>query len=480
MSKVYVLFWFDVEDFISPQSDNALKGIIDILDSYKIKGTFKLVGEKIRVLKRRNRDDIINSLKRHDIGYHTNLHSVHPTVAEYLKDLDWEEGIEEFERRERPGFEEIVNTFNVIPSCYGQPGSSWAPQVYPVLKKWEIPVYLDEAEHIGFNQKPFWYCGILNVLRLRENTTRFDLNLGDEGVKIGINNFNSIARRLLDEGGGVISIWYHPCEFATYEFWDAVNFSRGKNPNRVNWVMPRIKPYQEMKKGLELFSNYVAYISSHPDVQIITAKEIYNIYSDRSKDKTFSIIEIVYLAREVGSSVSYYRMNNIFLSPAEIFYLVLSLLANIEDIESHQIAEKEFNLHPIIYGPTKRVNSELSFCDQKDFLSACRWVLEFINKNNRIPDAIKIEDKNVSPLDFFATANILISYLFANSQDELTIREKLPERIKLVKGNLTLENQVKEEGIWNWIIFPEEFNAPNIIELAKLQTWTLKPAESNN
>lgn len=124
MPKVYVLFWFDVEDFITSQSDDALKGIIDIFDTLGIKGTFKLVGEKVRVLKKRGRKDIIEALKRHDIGYHTDLHSVHPTVAEYLKDLDWDEGIKEFENRERSGFEEIVNTFNIIPSCYGQPGST--------------------------------------------------------------------------------------------------------------------------------------------------------------------------------------------------------------------------------------------------------------------------------------------------------------------------------------------------------------------
>ena len=89
MSKVYVLFWFDVEDFMTPQSDDALKGIIDIFDSLKIKGTFKLVGEKVRILKKRRREDIINALKRHDIGYHTDLHSIHPTYDTLLLWTTW-------------------------------------------------------------------------------------------------------------------------------------------------------------------------------------------------------------------------------------------------------------------------------------------------------------------------------------------------------------------------------------------------------
>lgn len=476
MSKIYVLFWFDVEDFITPQSDDALKGIIDIFDSINIKGTFKLVGEKVRVLKKRGREDIINALKRHDIGYHTDLHSIHPTPAEYLKDLSWEEGIKEFECRERIGFEEVVNTFDMIPSCYGQPGASWAPQVYPALKEWGIPVYLDEAEHIGLNEKPFWYCGILNIIRLRQNTTRYNLNSGYEGVKIGISNFDSTVKRLLDEDGGVISIWYHPCEFATYDFWDAVNFSRGRNPERTNWILPKVKSQQEMKRELGFFSEYVKHIVLHPDVQIITAKEIYNIYPDKSKNKVFSINDIIYLAESVNSSIRYYKVNDVVLSPAEIFYLVLSSLIDIEENKLLKIAKKKFNLPPIIYGPTKRINSELSSCNQRDFLSACRWTLEFINKNNHVPDSIKIEDRNISPIDLFATANALISSISNGSKNDSNSEEISSSTVKIRKGTLVLEDQVKEEGVWNWVIFPENFNAPNIIELAKLQTWTLKPA----
>ncbi|MGC8970793.1 MAG: hypothetical protein ACP5K2_01155 [bacterium] len=467
MSKVYVLLWFDVEDFITPQSDDALKGIIDVLDSYKIKGTFKLVGEKVRALKERGRYDIIDRLKKHDIGYHTNLHSVHPTVAEYLKDLGWEEGIKEFELRERIGYEEIIDTFDVIPSCYGQPGSSWAPHVYPVLKNWGIQVYLDEAEHIGLNEKPFWYCGILNILRLRENTTRLDLKLGYEGIKVGIENFENIFRRLINEDGGVISIWYHPCEFATYEFWDSVNFSRGKNTDRSSWTIPKLKSYERMKKELGYFSEYLNYIASHSDVQILTAREAYSIYFNKAKEELFSTSEIIHLAKEINSKITYYGFDRITLSPAEIFYLALSLLVNLID-NNLCIVESKFKLPDTIYGPIKRIDSEVIFFNKEDLAFACRWILEFINKNGRIPEAITIQDKIVSPIDFFATANVLIS--------QLPINTSLPENIKIIKGNLLLESQVKEEGVWDWIILPEDFSAPNIIELAKLQTWTLKPA----
>jgi hypothetical protein len=30
--------------------------------------------------------------------------------------------------------------------------------------------------------------------------------------------------------------------------------------------------------------------------------------------------------------------------------------------------------------------------------------------------------------------------------------------------------------LWDWIIFPDGFHAPQLMALAKLQPWTLKPA----
>ena len=97
--SIYVLFWFDVEDYIEPQSDEALKGLLEAFEAHGVQATWKLVGEKARVLERRGRGDIIRLLQRQDIGYHTDYHSVHPVLAEYLEHMGWEDGIAELRRR---------------------------------------------------------------------------------------------------------------------------------------------------------------------------------------------------------------------------------------------------------------------------------------------------------------------------------------------------------------------------------------------
>ncbi|NPV81324.1 MAG: hypothetical protein HPY52_13795 [Firmicutes bacterium] len=83
----------------------------------------------------------------------------------------------------------------------------------------------------------------------------------------------------------------------------------------------------------------------------------------------------------------------------------------------------------------------------------------------------------MNPVDFLATANALISNLFDGSSNRSGVSvPSSPGSINLMTGNLELERQVVGEGVWKWVIFPEGFDAPNIIELAKLQTWSLKPA----
>src|SRR3954465_6772167 len=171
-APVYVTLWFDTEDYILTEDDDAAKRLAELLSRLGGGATFKVVGEKARVLERRGRADVIAALKRHDIGYHSNTHSQQPTVAVYLRDAGWEDGQAEFTRREQPGVDDVRRIFGVAPVAYGQPGSAWAPQTYPALRAMGIAVYLDEADHVGLEDQPFYYGGMLNVFRMRSTLVR--------------------------------------------------------------------------------------------------------------------------------------------------------------------------------------------------------------------------------------------------------------------------------------------------------------------
>src|SRR5258708_3857273 len=94
--RVYVVLWFDTEDYLLPASDDAALRLADFLTREKIRATFKIVGEKARTLEKRGRMDVIDALKLHEIGYHSNFHSTQPSPAMYLRQFDWDEGVFEF------------------------------------------------------------------------------------------------------------------------------------------------------------------------------------------------------------------------------------------------------------------------------------------------------------------------------------------------------------------------------------------------
>src|SRR5438067_13921033 len=116
--QVNVILWFDTEDYLLPADDDAAKRLAEMLSQRHIRATFKVVGEKARVLEKRGRTDVIEALKQHDIAFHSNFHSVHPTPTEYLADCGLLDGIAEFVRREQPGADDVRRVFGVPTLCY--------------------------------------------------------------------------------------------------------------------------------------------------------------------------------------------------------------------------------------------------------------------------------------------------------------------------------------------------------------------------
>jgi peptidoglycan/xylan/chitin deacetylase (PgdA/CDA1 family) len=116
---VYWLLWFDTEDYIEPSSDDAALRLAEGLRERGVRATFKIVGEKARAWVQRGRTDVLRALAAHDIGYHTEFHSIHPAPAEYLAGMGLLDGAAEFTRRERGGFLLLEKLFGLPPSCYG-------------------------------------------------------------------------------------------------------------------------------------------------------------------------------------------------------------------------------------------------------------------------------------------------------------------------------------------------------------------------
>lgn len=73
----------------------------------------------------------------------------------------------------------------------------------------DIRFILDETSHVNVSDRPFWYCGVLNILRLGDAVIRTGWT--DEEVKEAAMGFDGLPqKKLLGEGGGIISIYLPP------------------------------------------------------------------------------------------------------------------------------------------------------------------------------------------------------------------------------------------------------------------------------
>jgi hypothetical protein len=467
---VYVVLWFDTEDYILPQDDDADLRLAEMLTRLGVRATFKVVGEKARVLEQRGRTDVIAALKRHDIGYHSNTHSQQPTVAVYLQHAGWEDGIAEFERREGPGVKDLRRIFGVTPVAYGQPGSAWAPQAYPALRQMGIRMYLDEADHVGLDDQPFYYDGMLNVFRMRSTLVRMALT-GGTALAEGKNAFSRVADALRARGGGTISIYYHPNEWVHEEFWDAVNFSGGANPPQDQWRLPRTRPAEETEAAFHDFEQFVRFIQAQPDVRFVTATEMLDLYADRAPARHYSGDDLLAVARQVASEISFQRLNGMALSAADAFSLLTDAAAA---YSRRSTLPATTSLTPLD-GPARPFTPPAGTAPSgplswQAFIGAVSDVADFDRTMHRMPDAIWIGTEAMSPADYLATLAGVVELIVTTGHP--------PAEVERRTGRFTADQYVAEDSpaLWSWPIFPPGFHAPHLMELARLQAWTLKPA----
>jgi hypothetical protein len=481
--EVQVLLWFDTEDFLLPAADDAVQRLAETLTAKGIRATFKIVGEKARVLEKRGRQDVIAALKRHDIAYHANLHSVHPTPAEYLAECGFLDGIAEFIRREGAGAADVRRIFGVPTlSCYGQPGSSWAPQAIAALKSIGvavdgIPCYVDEGTHVGLSGQPFWYVGALTVYHMAPNYTRMDLH-DPTAVEPAKREVQAIAERLRQQSkGGLISIFYHPCEWVHREFWDGVNFRRGANPPREQWQAPPQRPPAETEQAFRRFSEYMDFIRSLPRVRFVTASELPELYPDLIRKQGATAAELDALARTLTAKetggIDFKVVGHKAFSPADQFELLTSAV--------NALATHQPPTYPLIatgiLGPDHLPGRTVTLTDAvawPAFRDAVGDAHDYVQTQHRIPSRIYLGAQAITPADFLVGLARVYQHQATNGFGDMPAGVRIGHGLRLETARYVAQDTPDLFG--GWVIHPEGFRAPQILEVARLQAWTLKPA----
>lgn len=435
---VHVVLWFDTEDYITPEDDDACLRLARDLKARGVTATFKVVGGKARVLEQRKRFDVIQALMGHDIAYHSDNHSIPPTPAVYLKPLSMAEGATEFLLREGPGARDVMRIFGVkMLSTYGQPGSSWGPQSHAALRQLGIPSYVDEGQHVGLNNQPFWYGGLFWVFNLGPNAIRADIN---DPSKLDA-TFAKAAQRVTElqkAGGGVLHFWYHPNEFVTTEFWDGVNFSRGANPARANWKPAKLRTKESSEQTYRILNSYVERLQKIPGVRFTSVRELISFYQPSTPATLTPERARALLAKGINWHQQW--------SAAELVAAALGVPGEVASPAAR---------HESTLKSTEITRAELD--------AALAQARRFIRETRRLPGMVWVASETLSIGDLAATM------------------AQAPEgaaSVEVRRAALQFEQHVATDACrnFNWVIHPEGFCAPELYDLGRLEAWTIKPA----
>jgi hypothetical protein len=334
------------------------------------------------------------------------------------------------------------------------------------MRRWGMEVYLDAGDHVGLEGRPCFYCGILNLYQLA-HTLRADLNHPAE-LPSAEEHFRTARQKLKQEGGGIISIYYHPCEFVHKEFWDGVNFRHGANPPPAQWKLPPAKTAEESQKCYEVFEKYIRFIKGFDDVRFLTAREAAGLYRDRARGRRFNLEELKSLAEGVGETVTFQKRNGYTLAASEIFALLNAYVAARSN--GRELATIELRSTPL--GPTNPVAPlrETVTIDDSQFSRTATDVTDFLHKQGRIPTSVWFGSVAIPPETYLRALGETALVLLAG--------KPWPKRIEIKPARLGVADYVARDGphLWGWVIFPRGLRAPAMMDLAKRQAWTLKPA----
>jgi hypothetical protein len=164
-----------------------------------------------------------------------------------------------------------------------------------------------------------------------------------------------------------------------------------------------------------------------------------------------------------------------FVSPADQFSLVTRFLAR-------AIAEGKVPARVDVgevLGPSERPPAtEAAELPWRAFRDALLDAFDETRVRGQVPARVFVGVKKIAPADFLRAAAAVVLAAVEAGPGATPV---FPQTVAIPSGTaLATERYVAydtPELLGGWIIHPEGFRAPRIVEMAKLQAWTLKPAE---
>ena len=265
----YIIFSFDVEDYINPNAADGILWTAELLRRAGVRGCFNIVGRLAEALVEWGREDVIEALRYHEIDLHSLAHSYHPTINEYTDLADYEAARAEFLKNERECREIVSRIFGVDhfhAAC--PPGSSVSYVAHYGYAEMGIPIYTGDLLVDAVHGRPIFNC----------NVTSLDYHIYLE--KFLLQNDRAAIDAHLErvaESMDVYVMAHHPQMAIINRFCDLINFN-GENVPREEWKLSPVCSPEETARFYENFAYLVERVKADPRFCIVTYEELNRIY----------------------------------------------------------------------------------------------------------------------------------------------------------------------------------------------------------
>lgn len=453
-----IIFSFDTEDYIDPGVDDFTKRICEVFDANDMQASFVLVAERARKLVKRGRLDVIDALNRHEIGYHSYYHSMHPNVAEYLDEHDWAGGVREFLGREREGTALVQEIFGREKLWAAVPaGNSWGPQMVYGYSGLGIPIQAGSALHPPRNW-PHHYIGQIHI--------QYTLGLDHLYTQKPFEDVRAALDKLIAQEPEYIVTCDHPTFLLHSQFVDVLNFGEGKNIHMGDWEFAPERPKEEQERALDNMDRLLKYVKNKTDLEPTSYQAVHERFRETPGGRV-SVETAVQVAEHAAEKLESCSLAGASFSAADQFGILNYAVAHLADGKLPDAVPLRRLLGPV----------ESIVDDQEDFGAPLALVENAATQvegdwRGHVPNTIVVEDHQVGPGTFLkGLARVVLA-----ARDD-----SLPESIPFdVAPRLPAESEMDglRDVSWlrSWACFDPEFAGVNLQRHAKLQTWSIRPA----
>jgi hypothetical protein len=464
---MYIYVCLDVEDIVHPDSDDIALDIATLLADEGIVGCMYVVGEKARLWERRGRTDVIEAVGLHDVGLHTDHHSIHPTVSEYLADKAWQDGVAEAIRQEAPGVRDLVRLFGRYPSSWATSGASWAPQIPAATRLLGLPAHVYSHAHAG-ETGACWFAGQLCYA---------DVHFlpGGEDAYSDDSTFEAALPRLLEQldaaqragfaCGGLFG--GHPTRLRYKRFWDVLNFAKGENRAESDYIPAPRRTDEEYQTSLRNLHRMVLAARALPGVEIAPTRTINSRFAEENHPVAWQ--EVCRLAQATVDSMSI-DVENPVASPAQRLDLFARAILRLATGAPPAYLPLRTVLGPVDLPPVLEKPVTLPW---QEGLGLCRALVQHVAHTGHLPTSLAAGGTAAGPgplLKGVAAALLVLD------------RGQEPGSLTFLPGveEPAAATPLVEKGIYEmvpqWIPHSPQLRLDQLALHMRLQAWSLKPA----